>query len=347
MNKHNYILGPCAAETQQQVVETANELEAGLGKDFVFRAGVWKPRTHPDSFQGVGAEALSWLMQIQQERGISCATEVATAEHTRLCMEAGLHYIWIGARTVTSPFLVQQIADTIAQSPYRKQLKGVFVKNPVSADLQLWIGAIERVRKAGVEHIAAIHRGFTPTPDSQSEYRNAPIWSIPIELRRLYPTLPIIADPSHMGGRRELLPLIAQQAADLAFDGLMLECHPTPKEALSDHSQQLTPKQLIGLLQQLHWHEQREADHTLLFLRQQIDETDKQLWQLLLRRMQIAKQIGEHKQQQNLPVLQSSRYEEILQKRLQWAEQNGISTDTVKQMMELIHEESVRVQIKK
>lgn len=342
-----YIFGPCAAESEDQVMQTAKQLKTGLSVPFIFRAGIWKPRTNPQSFQGIGEAALPWLQRVQNELGISCITEVATAEHTQRCIDAGLHYIWIGARTVTNPFMVQEIADTIAVHRHKSTLKGIFVKNPVSADLPLWTGAIERLRKSGIENIIAIHRGFTPTVDHSSQYRNSPIWSIPIELRRLYPAMPVICDPSHIGGKRELVATIAQQAADLAFDGLMIECHPTPETALSDAQQQLTPEELIKTVNAIQWHELQETDQRLQELRRQIDETDEQIWQLILSRMQIAKQIGEHKQAHNLPILQTARYDEILQKRLEWAEENSIDSETVKQIMDAIHEAAIGQQIKR
>lgn len=335
-----YIAGPCSAETESQVLQIAHALhKAGI---CIFRAGLWKPRTHPATFEGVGKDGLIWLQRVQKETGMAVATEVAAAEHVHLCCEAGIDCLWTGARTTASPFLMQEIADSLASLPAEKQ-PVVMVKNPVSPDLDLWIGAIERLQRAGLQHIVAVHRGFS-TPLA-GLLRNQPIWSIPIELRRRMPEIPVICDPSHITGKADLVGTIAQDALNLNFDGLMIECHCNPAEAWSDAPQQLTPAALQALLRHLHIRQQSEADDTLLALRQEIDETDEQIWQLIRKRLATARAIGRHKAAHNMPVLQSNRYEQLLQKRTAWAKANGISEEAARQVMQILHEESVRVQL--
>lgn len=348
------IVGPCAAESAGQMDAVASSLGAavrgiGDGVSIVLRAGLWKPRSRPDSFQGAGADGLPWLTAAAQAMGVPAATEVATPEHLITAYEAGIRHFWIGARTTSNPFMVEtlaaaEIADRTAVTWY--------VKNPTSPDIELWCGAIERLRQAGYEHVAAIHRGFALGEHSASVYRNAPIWSVPIELKRRYPALPVLTDASHIAGQAVLVADVAHQAMRIGMDGLMIEVHPHPAEALSDAGQQLTPEQLQSVLETMiadrcaDRHETPAADEhsALAVLREQIDETDDELWALISRRMQIVRQIGAYKRAKNLPVLQTARYDEILSKRMAWAAGQGIDPQAAKQIMDIIHEQSVLAQ---
>lgn len=335
-----YIAGPCSAETQEQILQTAHALQqTGIR---IFRAGLWKPRTHPAAFEGVGEKGLAWLKQVQNETGMAVTTEVATAEHVHLCCEAGIDAVWTGARTTANPFLMQQIADALAAYPEQRR-PFIMVKNPVSPDLDLWLGAIERLLKAGIKRIFAVHRGFSTT--LSAPLRNQPIWSIPVDLHMRMPDIPILCDPSHIAGRAEWVAEMAQQAIWLNFDGLMIEAHCQPERAWSDAQQQLMPKALQDMLQQLSFRSGQNEDATLLSLRQQIDEIDEQIWQLISRRLTIARKIGTYKTTHNMPVLQSTRFKQILQKRMAWAKANGISEEAARQITQIIHEEAVRVQM--
>lgn len=330
------IAGPCSAENELQVLQTARRLsEIGIK---VFRAGVWKPRTKPGCFEGRGAVALDWLKRVKEETGMLVATEVATPEHARLCLEAGVDVLWIGARTTTNPFAVQALADELRGSDVR-----VMVKNPVSPDVELWIGALERLSSAGVSRLAAVHRGFSAYNDKT--FRNPPMWQLPIELRRRVPSLPIIGDPSHIGGQRELVYPLAQQALDLGFDGLMIESHINPEEALSDAKQQLMPDELQHLIDELVVRDRCNRGEQLTQLRQQIDQLDDQLISLLAQRMAVSREIGEYKNKQNMTVLQSARYNDILDRRAIQAEKHNLSPDFIKRIFACVHEESVRQQI--
>lgn len=339
MTKPLLIAGPCAAETREQVLTTARQLvEVGVS---VFRAGVWKPRTEPGVFEGVGEEALAWLEEAQRETGLPAATEVATPEHVKLALQHRIYWLWLGARTTTNPFLVQQIADAL-RSNQRESSLTILVKNPVSPDLRLWKGAIERIRQTGVAQVVAVHRGFqTGQP---SPYRNAPVWSVPFELKRQMPDVPLLLDPSHIGGKADWVPALAEQAMTLGYNGLMIEAHCCPAEAKSDGAQQITPAQLrqilVGLSQR-----GNNVDAGLSGLRQQMDETDDTLFLLLLQRMQISRRIGAFKREHSMPVLQEKRYAEVLNRRLEWARQNGLDEDVVRRIMESIHEESCRWQL--
>ena len=303
MAKPLIIAGPCAAESREQVLTTARLMaKAGVS---IFRAGVWKPRTEPGAFEGVGTEALAWLAEAQQETGLPVATEVATPEHVHLALKHRIHTLWLGARTTTNPFLVQQIADALAEEIADNAVSPaeltVLVKNPVSPDVRLWKGAIERIRTAGVTRILAVHRGFQtgqPTP-----YRNAPVWSVPFALKLEMPEIPLLLDPSHMAGKTELIPELSSQAMSLGYDGLMVEVHHNPSQAKSDSFQQLTPKELTALITNLVVRDDK-TDAGLSNLRRQLDETDDTLFMLILQRMQISKQIGAFKREYNLPVLQ-------------------------------------------
>ena len=330
------IAGPCSAETQEQVMTTARDL-AGKGIK-IFRAGIWKPRTKPGGFEGVGVEGLSWLKEVKQETGMYVSTEVATAKHVYECLKAGVDLLWIGARTTANPFAVQEIADA---------LKGVdipvLIKNPVNPDLELWIGALERINNAGLKRLGAIHRGFSSY--DKKLYRNLPQWHIPIELRRRLPELPIFCDPSHIGGKRELIASLCQQAMDLNFDGLIVESHCNPDCAWSDASQQVTPEVLDYILNLLVIRQETQSTESLGQLRKQIDECDDNIIQELAKRMRVAREIGMYKKEHNITVLQSGRYNEILEKRGEQAEQCEMGAEFMMKIFEAIHEESVRQQM--
>ena len=347
MNCALIIAGPCSAETEQQVISTAKAL-ASAGIKY-FRAGLWKPRTQPGSFEGVGEIGLQWLRRVKIETGMAVGTEVANAEHTRLAVAAGLDFVWIGARTTTNPFAVQEIADVLKNN---KEIT-VLVKNPMNPDVNLWIGAIKRIQQAGVQRIIAVHRGFSTynpqfsTLNSQFSYRNDPQWYLPIELKRQMPKLPLICDPSHIAGNRDLVASLCQKAFDLDFDGLMIESHYLPDEAWSDAAQQLTPEQLKVILDTLVVHERVDRNNELAGLRSQIDSLDTILIETLARRMQVSREIGDYKHKNNMPIVQTGRYNDVIQNRLELAEQFGLSEQLVKQIYQLIHEESVNIQLKK
>ncbi|MDR1121600.1 MAG: bifunctional 3-deoxy-7-phosphoheptulonate synthase/chorismate mutase type II [Dysgonamonadaceae bacterium] len=331
------ISGPCSAETEEQVMETARQIASkGIS---IFRAGIWKPRTKPGGFEGVGSEGLPWLKRVKEETGMYVSTEVATQKHVYEALKYGIDVLWIGARTTANPFAVQEIADALAGTDIP-----VLVKNPVNPDLELWIGAIERLFNAGIRKLGVIHRGFSSY--DKKLYRNLPQWHIPIELRRRLPELPMICDPSHIGGKRELIAPISQQAMDLNFDGLIIESHCCPDCAWSDKEQQITPDVLDYVLNLLVIRDTNQTTENLVELRKQIDELDEQLLETLSKRMRISQEIGTYKKEHNIQILQTSRYDEILGKRITMAEQLGISGEFMKTMLEAIHEESVRVQLK-
>jgi chorismate mutase len=300
------IAGPCSAETEEQVMTTAHQLaEKGC---HIFRAGVWKPRTKPGGFEGKGEEALPWLKRVKDETGMLVTTEVATPEHVELCLKYGMDLLWIGARTSANPFAMQALADAMQGLDIP-----VLVKNPVNPDLELWIGAMERINQAGIKRIGAIHRGFSNY--DKKIYRNSPMWQIPIELRRRIPNLPIISDPSHIGGRRELVAPLCQQAMDMGFDGLIVESHCCPDDAWSDARQQVTPDVLDYILSMLVVRDEKVTTEGIRQLRSQIDEIDDQLIDLLAKRMRVCREIGQYKKEHNITVLQAARYNEILEKR--------------------------------
>ena len=330
------IAGPCSAETEEQVMTTALELASKGCHNF--RAGVWKPRTKPGGFEGNGEKALPWMKRVKDETGMLITTEVATPEHVELALKYGMDVLWIGARTTANPFAMQALADA---------LKGVdipvFVKNPVNPDIELWIGALERLNMAGIKRLGAIHRGFSSF--DKKIYRNLPMWQIPIELRRRIPDMPIICDPSHIGGRRDLIAPLCQQAMDLGFDGLIVESHCDPDKAWSDAAQQVTPDVLDYILSLLVIRDENTTTEGITQLRKQIDELDNDLMQLLAKRMRVCREIGQYKKEHNMTVLQAQRYNEILDKRGAQGALCGMDSDFVKTIFEAIHEESVRQQM--
>lgn len=336
------LAGPCSAESEAQILEAARALAAAGVK--IFRAGVWKPRTKPGGFEGIGSPALQWLAKAKSETGMLIATEVANERHTREALDAGVDVLWIGARTSANPFAVQEIADVLAALPQeRRDSLAVLVKNPVNPDLELWIGAMERINGAGIRRIGAIHRGFSAY--GKHIYRNPPKWRIPIELHRRLPDLPIICDPSHIGGKRELIAPLSQQALDMNFDGLIVECHCHPDSALSDSAQQITPDVLAYILETLAIPSETSSTESLGLLRKQIDRLDDDLLELLAKRMRVARDIGRYKKEHNMPVLQPGRYNDLMQRRVDAAVQLDLNADFIKNVLASIHEESVRQQL--
>lgn len=331
------ISGPCSAETEEQVMATAAQLaQQGI---HVFRAGVWKPRTRPGGFEGIGEEALVWLQRVHDELGMLTATEVATPAHIEAALAHGVDVLWIGARTTVNPFAMQEIADCL-----RGVDVPVMVKNPVNPDIDLWIGGLQRLNGAGVKRLAVIHRGFSNY--DKRLYRNSPMWHIPIEFRRRLPQIPIIVDPSHIGGRRELVAPLCQQAMDLGFEGLMIESHNCPECAWSDASQQVTPDMLQSILSRLTIRAELMTTARLEELRGQIDLCDEALLQLLSQRMQICREIGQYKKENNMQIVHALRYTEILDKRSAQGTSAGLSPEFVRDVFEHIHEESVNQQIR-
>lgn len=330
------IAGPCSAESEEQVMTTAQQL-ASKGCH-MFRAGVWKPRTKPGGFEGNGEKALPWMAQVKKDTGMMICTEVATPEHVELALKYGMDLLWVGARTSANPFAMQALADS---------LKGVdipvLVKNPVNPDLELWIGALERINGAGIKRLGAIHRGFSSY--EKKLYRNLPMWQIPIELHRRLPELPIFCDPSHISGRRDLIAPLCQQAMDLGMNGLIVESHCDPDKAWSDASQQVTPDVLDYILSMLIIRDNIDLTSSLATLRKSIDEIDNDLIDLLARRMAISREIGQYKKDNGLTVVQTKRYSEILDKRAAQGALKGIDAGCIKNIFEHIHEESVRQQI--
>ncbi len=338
---HNKLIisGPCSAETESQLLQTASELvKYGVN---VLRAGIWKPRTRPGFFEGVGNKGLHWLKKVKKSVSLPIAVEVATPDHVEACLKYGIDILWIGTRTTVNPFYVQSIADA---------LKGidipVMVKNPINPDIDLWIGALERLNKAGVRKLAAIHRGFSVY--KRSLYRNQPNWQIPIELKRRFPNLPILCDPSHICGNRELIWSVSQKAMDLLFDGLMIESHCSPASALSDAKQQITPEQLGELIHHLKFKLQHSNNKMFQLriseMRKWIDEIDQQVIDLLAKRMKIANAIGKKKKQENLSVFQPDRWSKMLTARLQAGTERKLSKQFIAQIFEFIHEESIHQQ---
>ncbi|RIH64694.1 3-deoxy-7-phosphoheptulonate synthase [Mariniphaga sediminis] len=340
INNPLLISGPCSLETEEQTLETA-KLLAKDPRVFVYRGGVWKPRTRPGSFEGVGSIGLKWLQLVKKETGLPVGTEVANAQHTEEALKAGLDVLWIGARSTASPFVVQEIADVVKGSD-----AVVMIKNPVNPDIQLWVGAVERIYQAGIKNIVAIHRGFTPFRDTV--FRNYPNWKTVIELRRLIPNLPIICDPSHIAGKREYLFEISQKAFDMGMEGLMIESHIDPSCALSDAAQQLTPADLGKLLDRLVIRHATannpEFDNRLELLRSRIDVIDSELLEMLASRVEIVKQIGQYKKDNNVTALQINRWSQLMENRVNLGKKLDLNDTFVKILFQLIHEDSVRMQ---
>lgn len=332
------IAGPCSAETREQVINTATALAAAGIK--ILRAGVWKPRTKPGGFEGVGVEALDWLAEAKEKTGMLTATEVATRAHVEAAIGHGVDLLWVGARTSANPFAMQEVADAIAE--LNPDIP-VLVKNPVNPDLELWIGALERIYNAGVRRLGAIHRGFSAY--GKHLYRNLPQWHIPIELRRRIPGLPIINDPSHIGGKRELIASISQQALDMGFDGFIIESHCDPDSAWSDKAQQVTPEVLDFILNTLVVRDQSTTTESLELLRKQIDNLDNELLEVLAKRMRVACEIGQFKKEHRMPVIQTGRYDDLMTSRVKLATEMGMSADFMRKILAAVHEESVRQQI--
>lgn len=333
------IAGPCSAESEEQLMQTARGLkEIGIN---VFRAGIWKPRTHPGSFEGVGAEGLKWMQKVKRELGLRICTEVASEKHVFECIKYGIDMVWIGARTTANPFLVQEIAEALRDTDIP-----VLIKNPVNPDLDLWIGAFERFNAQGVTKLGAIHRGVSTA--EKIRYRNAPQWEMAVELRARYPELPVFADPSHMAGKREYLQELSQRAMDLGLDGLMVESHCNPSCALSDAAQQLTPDALIAMLQSLVVRDAATADEafneSLSRLRAQIDVLDENLVFSLASRMKVSRQIGELKKAQNVAIVQPGRWDAVLERVVASASGYGLDPDFVRRVWNAIHDASVEQQ---
>jgi chorismate mutase len=340
IDKPVIISGPCSAESEAQMMATAKQLKS-LNKIHVLRAGIWKPRTRPGQYEGAGEQGLQWLVQAKKETGLPITTEVATAAHVEACLKADVDILWIGARTTVNPFSVQEVADA---------LKGVdipvLVKNPVNPDLELWIGALERLHRAGIKTMGAIHRGFSSF--DKGPFRNAPMWDLAIELKTRLPELEMISDPSHICGQRDLIPFVAQKALDLDMAGLMIETHITPDLALSDAKQQITPatlgKVLDGLIVRSPEVANKEFKDTLTLLREQIDLIDDEIMNKMASRMKISERIGDYKRDNKVTILQVSRWEEILQTRLAQGNAMGLSSEFVENLLKLIHHESIVVQ---
>ncbi len=337
------IAGPCGAESRQQVLETAVSL-ANNGIR-IFRCGLWKPRTRPGCFEGVGEDGLPWLREVKETTGMLTATEVATPAHLNAALDAGVDILWLGARTTVNPFLVQEIADAAQTHINNGKTVRFLVKNPVNPDVELWIGAIQRLYNAGVRHISAVHRGFTAY--GNHEYRNPPQWPVAVELRRRIKDLQILCDPSHIGGERSLIEPLSVEALRRGFDGLMIESHRAPDEALSDAAQQLTPAALAGILTRLAVPVKATPENAELeMLRERIDRVDDQLMELLAQRMEIAREIGDYKQRHNMPVLQPERYDALISNRAEAAGMMGMSDAFIRKLLAVVHEESVRQQLR-
>ena len=336
------IAGPCSAETEEQVIDTATRI-AKTGKVDMLRAGIWKPRTRPGSFEGIGTKGLPWLQQARKLTGLPVAVEVATAKQVEDALHFDMDVVWVGARTTVNPFSVQEIADAL-----RGASLPVFIKNPINADIELWMGAVERIAKAGISSIGLIHRGFSSY--GNTEYRNAPMWHLAIEMKRRYPELMLINDPSHICGRRDILADVAQQAINLDFDGLMIESHNDPDNAWSDAKQQVTPERLAELLDSLVWRKEdtnsQEFHAALEKLRQQIDQLDDELMQVLSQRMKVADKIGTYKKQNGITILQTNRWNEILDKAVRKGEKSGLSKEFIVKYLDAVHMESISHQNK-
>ncbi len=336
------ISGPCSAETEEQVMQTAMRL-AATGKVDIMRAGIWKPRTRPGSFEGIGTKGLPWLQAARKESGLPVAVEIATGKQVEDALHFGVDVLWIGARTTVNPFSVQEVADAL-----RGVDVPVLIKNPINPDLELWIGAMERVAKAGIKNIGLIHRGFSSY--GNTEYRNAPMWHLAIEMKRRYPELLMINDPSHICGRRDILQEVAQTAIDLDFDGLIIESHIDPDNAWSDAKQQITPEKLGEMISSIRWRKEDVASEeyhaALEKLRQQINNLDDELMQILSQRMKVAESIGKYKKDNNITILQTNRWNAILERAFAKGEKFGLSKEFVTKYFDAVHMESINHQNK-
>jgi chorismate mutase len=334
------ISGPCSAETEEQLVNTGLALKK-LGKVDAIRAGIWKPRTRPNSFEGNGTIALPWIKSVKEATGLPFATEVATPQHIDEALKYGADILWIGARSTVNPFTVQEMADAL-----RGVDVPVLIKNPINPELQLWIGAIERIYNAGIRNVAATHRGFST--HQKTKYRNAPLWQIPIELKTIFPSLPIIGDPSHITGKRTMIFETSQRALDLNYDGLMIECHLNPDKAWSDAAQQVTPDALEQIISALRIREATSDDalfvNHLEELRHKIDDSDRELLEVIATRMSLVEKLGEYKKDHNVAIFQVERWNEVFKSRPEWAERMNIHKDFVAELFKLIHLESIRKQ---
>ena len=339
LNHPVVIAGPCSAETEEQVLKIAHSLK-NTDVSF-FRAGIWKPRTRPGMFEGVGALGLQWLQRVKDETGLKTATEVANKDHVKLALEHDIDMLWIGARSTVSPFIIQEIADELKGTD-----KIILVKNPVNPDLPLWIGALERLQRAGIKNLGVIHRGFSTY--EKTKYRNIPEWQLVIELQNKFPNLPIICDPSHITGKRDLIFDVSQTALDLNFDGLMIETHCNPDAAWSDAAQQVTPERLVEIMNDLRIRKTSTSEEDYVShlgnLRSRIDIIDEQLLDLLKKRMDIADEIGTLKKANNVAILQNTRWHEILGKMILEGEQRNLSEEFVIQVFKAIHQESINRQ---
>ena len=338
--KQLIISGPCSAETETQVMETATRL-AATGKVDMLRAGIWKPRTKPGLFEGVGVKGLPWLNNAKKATGLPVSVEVATAKHVEDALQFDVDVLWIGARTTVNPFSVQEVADAL-----RGVKIPVLIKNPIHPDLELWSGAIERIQKAGVEKIGMIHRGFSSY--GNTEYRNAPMWHLPIEMKRRYSGMLLLCDPSHICGNRTMLQQVAQKSIDLDFNGIMIESHIDPDNAWSDAKQQITPEQLDILISGLTWRTEsaEELVTALMHLREQINQVDDELLTLIGQRMKLADKIGNYKKENNITILQTNRWNEILQRAFDKGEQLGLSKEFIVRYFDAVHLESINHQNK-
>lgn len=339
IKKHVVIAGPCSAETEEQLLETSQSIkELGVG---IIRAGIWKPRTRPNLFEGIGENALRWIQNVKKETGLKFAVEVATPKHVYEAIKHNIDMLWIGARSTTNPFTVQEIAEALRGSNVP-----VLVKNPINPDLALWLGAIERISNVGITKIGAIHRGFSSF--KQTKYRNLPVWQIPLELKRQLPDMPLFCDPSHIGGKRELIFDISQNAMDLDYDGLIIETHRDPENAWSDAAQQITPETLGSIIKNLKYRNPTSKDRDFISvlgeLREQIDHVDRELFEILSQRMEIVEKMGLYKKKNNVTVFQKNRWQEISETRTKWAEELGLSPEFMWDLFKLIHDASIRRQ---
>ena len=335
------IAGPCSAETESQVLQIAHDLKNSDVS--IFRAGIWKPRTRPGNFEGVGSIGLKWLQKVKKETGLLITTEVANANHVKIALDHDVDVLWIGARSTVSPFIVQEIADALQNTD-----KIVLLKNPVNPDLSLWYGGIERLYSANIKKLGVIHRGFSTY--SKTKFRNNPEWQIPIELQNKFPDLPLICDPSHICGRRDIIEETSQKALDLNFDGFMIETHNDPDNAWSDASQQITPKMLIKLMKDLVIRKESVQERSFIRelenLRVKIDDADSQILDILGNRMKVSDEIGKIKKKQNVAILQSERWRNILKKMISDGKQKGLSEDFILKIFKAIHQESINHQEK-